>query len=118
MKEPNSTVILNCRDRLIKNYLEKGLYMIERGTRQLILLPNDVILRINLNNQLDTIFVMAKIYAVSNTIKQLHIRIDMHVIYKQDLYKEKQKEIYVFFLEYIVPIMNDLDHLALIACVD
>ena len=70
-----------------------------------------------MNDQLDTDYFMAKnkaIYAVENTIKQLHIQKDMHMDYKQDLYKEKQKEIYDFFLDYLVPIMENLDHPALI----
>ena len=38
----------------------------------------------------------------------------MHLIYKQYYYKDKQKEIYELFIEYIVLIMEDLDHPALI----
>ena len=89
-KKPNSTVILNCLTRPINNYLAKGFYIIEKSTDQSSLLPNDVRLRINLNNQLDTYYVMAKnkaISAVANTIKQLHIVIYMHMIYIQDFYK-------------------------------
>ena len=53
-------MILNCQTHLINNYLSKGFYIIERGTNTLIFLPNDVRLRINLNNQLDTDYVMVK----------------------------------------------------------
>ena len=84
-KEKNSTVILNCQSRLIKNYLPKGFHIIEQGTKQLSFLPNDVRLRIILNNQLDTDYVVVKnkaIPAVENTIKQLHIQKDMLMIYK------------------------------------
>ena len=35
------------------------------------------------------------------------------MIYKQDLYKKKEKEIDDLFLEYLVPVMEDLDHPAL-----
>ena len=38
----------------------------------------------------------------------------MHLIYKQDFYKAKQKEIYELFFKYLVPIMYNIDHLALI----
>ena len=38
----------------------------------------------------------------------------MHIIYKQDFYKNKEKEIYDLFLEYLVPVMDDLDHPTLI----
>ena len=38
----------------------------------------------------------------------------MHLIYKQYYYKDKQKKIYDLFIEYIVLIMEDLDHPALI----
>ena len=38
----------------------------------------------------------------------------MHLIYKQDNYEDKLKEIYDLFIDYIVPIIEDLDHPALI----
>ena len=44
------------------------------------------------NNKTDTDFVMTKnkaIYAVANTIKQSYTQKDMHMIYKQDFYKDK-----------------------------
>ena len=34
----------------------------------------------------------------------------MHLIYKQDYYEDKQKEIYDLFIDYLVPIMHNLDH--------
>ena len=34
----------------------------------------------------------------------------MHIIYKQDFYKNKEKEIGDLFLEYLVPVIGDLDH--------
>ena len=80
MKKQNPTVILNLQTPMIKNYLSEGLYIIEQGIKQFIFLPNDVILRINLNNKLDTDYVMVKnkaISAVKNTIKQLYIQKDM-----------------------------------------
>ena len=85
MEKPNSIVILNCRSCLINNYLAKGFYIIEKYSKQLILLPNDVILRINMIIQMDTDFGMAKyrtVSAVANTIKTLHIKKNMHLIYK------------------------------------
>ena len=91
MKKPNSTVILNCQSRLINNYLEKGFYIIERDPKQKSMLSNDVILRINIINQMDTVFVLKKkaIYSLENTIEKLHIQKNMHLIYKQDFYKDK-----------------------------
>ena len=38
----------------------------------------------------------------------------MHLIYKKYFYKYKQKEIDELFIEYLVPIMGDLDNHALI----
>ena len=81
------------------------------------MLPNDVRLRINVIDQLDTDFFMAKskgISYVSNTIKTLHIQKNMHLIYKQDFYKDKQKEIVEIFIRYLVLIMGDHDHPELI----
>ena len=66
------------------------------------MLPNDVKLRINLINQMDTDFIMKKnkaISSVANTIKKLHIQKNMHLINKQGFYKDKQKEIYDIFIE-------------------
>ena len=96
MKKKDSTVILNFRTCLINNYLSKEFLIIEQGTNQLIFLPNDVIFQINLNNHLNTYYVMVKnkvIFAVANTIKQLHIHKNMHIIYNQDFYKTKEKNI-------------------------
>ena len=54
------------------------------------------------------------IYSVENTIKRIHIQKNMHLIYKQDYYEDKLKEIDELFIEYLVPIMDDIDHPALI----
>ena len=52
--------------------------------------------------------------AISNTIKQLNIHRNMHMTYKQDFYKTKLSEIDDLFLEYLLPVMKDLEHPALI----
>ena len=56
MKKPNSTVILNCRFRMVDNYLSKVFYIIENYSKQLSMLSNDVKLMINVIDQLDTYF--------------------------------------------------------------
>ena len=102
---------------MVNNYLEKVFCIIKKDSKQLSMLPNDVKLINNVIYQLDTYFVMAKnkaIYSVSNTIKTLHIQTNMYLIYKQDFYKDKQQEIDNFFIKYLVPVMNDLDHPELI----
>ena len=79
--------------------------------------PNTVKLRINVIDQLDTDFFMAKnkaIYSVTNTIKKSQIQKIMHLIYKQELYRNKQKEIDELLIYYLVPIMGNLDHPAFI----
>ena len=56
------------------------------------MLPNDVKLRMNMINQMDTYFFMSKnkaISAVANTIQKLHIQKNMHLIYKEDFYKDE-----------------------------
>ena len=60
MKKPNPDVIINCGTCLIKHYLAKGYYIVEKGTNQLSFLPNDLRLRINLNNILDKDIFMGK----------------------------------------------------------
>ena len=60
------------------------------------MLPNDVKLRINMIDKMDTYYVMSKnkaISSVANTIKKLHIQTNMHFIYKQGYYEDKLKEI-------------------------
>ena len=82
------------------------------------MLTNDVKLRINVIDQLDAYFFTAKKQSnlpVAKTIKKLHIKKNMHLIYKEDFYKDKQKEIYKLFIQYPLPIMGYLDHSALIA---
>ena len=81
------------------------------------MIPNDLKLRIHGIDKLDTDYVIKKNKAISsieNTIKYLHIQKNMHLIYRQDLYKDKQKEINELFIEYLIPIMGDLDHPTLI----
>ena len=75
---------------MVNNYLEKLFYIIGKESKQKSMLPNDVKLVINVIDQLDKYFVMAKNKAfssVANTIKKLHIQKNMHFIYKQEFYK-------------------------------
>ena len=77
---------------MVNNYLEKLFYIIGKESKQKSMLPNDVKLVINVIDQLDTYFFMAKnksIYSVANTIKKMHIQKNMHLVYKQDLYKDR-----------------------------
>ena len=102
MTKSNSTVILNCRSRLINNYLSKGFLFIEHCSKQLSLITNDVSLRINLADQLKTDYVMIKneaISAVANTIKQLYIHKNIHMTYKKTSIKLKIGKQMIFFLE-------------------
>ena len=84
MKKQNSTVILNFRSRLINNYVAKGFYIIEKDSRQLIILPNNVTLIINLIDQMDTKTFIAK---KSNFIRSKH--------HQKIAYSEK----YTFYLQ-------------------
>ena len=38
----------------------------------------------------------------------------MYIIYKQNLYNNKEKEVYYLFPEYLVPVMDNIEHPALI----
>ena len=104
MLKYNSTVILNCQSRLINNYLLKVFFIIDQGSKNLNLIPNDVILRLNLVDQLKAGYFMVKneaLSAIENKIKQLCIHRNMHMTYKQDFYKTKQSEIDYLFMEYL-----------------
>ena len=112
MLKSNSTVILNFWSRLINNYFSKGFFIIDRGSKQLNLIPNDVRLRINLVDQLKIYYVMVKnesLSVVADTIKQLHIHTNMNMTYKQDFYKTKQSEIDVLFWNALFPSLNILN---------
>ena len=91
--------------------------MHQYNTNQLSLIPNDVKLRTNLIDQLKTDYVMVRneaISAIANTRKKLNIQKNIHMTYKQDFNKTKEKEIDDFFLEYLVPVMEDVEYPALI----
>ena len=42
--------------------------------------------------------------------QKLHNQKDMSLIYKQDFYKDKQKEIYELLMAYLATVMEYLDH--------
>ena len=46
--------------------------------------------------------------------QKIHIQKNMHFIYKQDLYEDKQNEIYEPFIKYLFTILEDLDNISLI----
>ena len=47
-------------------------------------------------------------------MEKFHIQSDLHLIYKQNFYNDKQKEINEFFGKYHFPLIDYLDHPALI----
>ena len=55
-----------------------------------------------------------EIYSVTNTTKKLHIQSDLHLVYKQNFYHDKEKEMYELFDEYHIPLLKDIDHPELI----
>ena len=58
----------------MNNYLEKLFYIIAKDSKQLIMLPNDVKLIINVIDQLDTYFFMAKNGGPGRTRESLPVR--------------------------------------------
>ena len=60
MKKPNLTVILNFLSHIVNNYLEKRFYIIEYDSKHLIMLPNDLKLRVYVIDQIETDFFMKK----------------------------------------------------------
>ena len=68
-EKPNSTVILNCLSNFVNDYLAKGFFILEKS-KQLIMLTDDIKLRIHAIEQLETYFFMKKtaFYSVANTI--------------------------------------------------
>ena len=76
----------------MNSYLARVFYIIEEDSKQKNMLSNDVKLRINLIDQIDT-DVFKEIFSVANTIRKLYIQKHMHLIYQQDFYKDIQKEL-------------------------
>ena len=71
-------------------------------------------LRIHAIDQLEKTF-MAKntaMSSVANSIKKLYIQIDLHLIYKQSFYRDKQDEMNELLDEYHLPLLKDIDHTA------
>ena len=54
------------------------------------------------------------ISSIENTIKKLHVQSDLRLIYKKNLYNDKQKEIDELFGKYHIPLLNDPGHPAFI----
>ena len=85
MKKPNSTFLLNFQSRLVNKYLSKGLFIIEKYSKKLILLQNDVKLRIHVIDPPETFYgKKTAISSAANTINKLHIQFNLHLIYQQD----------------------------------
>ena len=64
-----------------------------------------------------TDYVMAcytEIFSVANNIKKFHILYNLHYVYQKNFYHDKQKEIDKFFDEYHIPLLENIDHAALI----
>ena len=101
----------------MNNYLAKRLFIIEKGSKNLSILPNDVKLILHVIDQLEIDFITAKntsISIVENTINKFHIQYNLHFIRQQDFNKDTQKEIYDLFIEYRFPVMDGIDHPVLI----
>ena len=76
-------------------YSAKGFFIIGKDSKHLISFPNDVKLRIYVIDKPKTDFVTAKntvISFVSDKINILNIQTNLHLIYQQDFYRDKQKE--------------------------
>ena len=52
--------------------------------------------------------------SVATSIKKFHIQYDLHLIYKQSFYRDKQDETNELFDEYHLPLLKDIDHPAFI----
>ena len=117
MTKSNSTVTLNFRSRLINNYLSKGFFIIEQGSKQLNLIPNYVISRINLVDQLKTDYVMVKneaLSSVANIINNcIFIKICIWYTNKTSIILKRVK-LMICFLEYLAPVMKYIEHPTLI----
>ena len=111
MEKPNSTVILNVRYCLVNKYLAKGLFIIKNDSKHLISLPNDLKLIIHAIDQLETYFSMKKNTATSaaNTIKNCIFRL-ICIWFTNKTSINIKKEIYDPFIEYLVPVMDNIDH--------
>ena len=77
------------------------------------MIPNDVTIGMHAVDQIEIYFGMAKnqgVFSVANTKKKFHIQSNLHFIYNQNFYHDKQDEKDALFYEYHVSILDDLDH--------
>ena len=78
---------------MVNKYLVNMFFIIENNSKQVIILLNDMKLIIHAIEKLEINSVMKKnttISSVETNIKKLHIHSDLHVIYKQNVYYDKQ----------------------------
>ena len=116
MNKLDSHFVLNCSSRLVNIYLEKGFFIIEHNSKELSSILNIFNLIIHAIDHKESDFVMARstaISSVANTINKLHMQSDLHLIYKQKFYHDKQDEIDTICDEYHIPLINYIDHTAL-----
>ena len=78
MEKPNAVVILNCRSRLVSNYLSKGFFIIEKYSKHLRIIPNDVKSIIHVIDEIETYFVMKKKH--SNFLCRKHDKQIAHTV--------------------------------------
>ena len=98
------------------NFLTAFLISSSLRLHQHLILNVEIVFNNDSNIFLSLSILSAANYMISRKCNQLrlHIQKNIHMTYKQDFYKNKYKEIYDLFLEYLVPFMDDLEHLALI----
>ena len=75
--------------------------MIEKGSKQKYMLPNDVKLRVNVIDKLDKYFGMKKnkaISSVTNTIKYIYIQKNVHFFTNKTSIRKKKRKYMILLL--------------------
>ena len=117
LKNVNYVVILNFPKRMLEYYFSKGFTILEWNDNNLEKLPNDVKQRIHAEKTDNWDKFMTSINTItftSNTLKNLVVNKSVHSSYIQTEFNDKNKMIINIFSSYVVPLLRDINHAALI----
>ena len=98
-------------------YFSKGFGILECSSNILKKIPNLVKQRIHVEEAHNSDYVMTGITtipSISNTLKKLLFRSSLHSSYFQNKYNDKEEIINNTFITYVEPLLNDINHPALI----
>ena len=117
LKNINSVVISKRPKNILEYYLSKGFTILEFNDNNLAKLPNDIkqIFHAEKTDNSDKVMTcINKITSISNTLKNLVVNKSLHYSYIKKESNDKNEMIINIFSAYIVPLLKDINHPALL----